>query len=377
MHSPEPQGLKLGQAAKTIRNLLVGAYPVPEAPNRVYSNPDFLELAAVATARKSSLAEAAEAVPHLPDADTFHLHLHACPAQEVFDAFQATLDGVLGVARALGFLRDAVPVAIDRHNEPWYGADTPWMVGMEKKAGTNWAHAYLTSKRIVDPRVPLDLERLTPLRDQHAALKDSLQRTQDRQTVDRWLLDAGFYTRDDLELLVATGKDFLVAAPQRNKFIRRWADEAYRDRVRVDLNHHVATRLHRVGGDDGPMVLLVFHWEPDAKKPLGEALFVHARPPPPEGQALTPQALDGGAHEYRERWDIETGYRIDEDLRLRSTTNQYPNRLFLTCIVLLLEAFWRIVRHARAQRDPEAPELTLPRFRRLVRGERVPDRRPS
>lgn len=342
-----------------------GACPVLEAPNRTYSNADFVELAAVATGRHSSLAAATEAVPCLPDSDTFHAHLHAYTPEAVYDAYQRTLDDVLALARSLGFLRGPVDVSIDRHNEPSYGKHAPWVVGMEKKAGTNWAHAYLTSKRNVDPRVTLDMQRLSPFRDQHAALADLLRSTTRRQEVKRWLLDAGFYNQKDLRLLLATGKAFLVAVGGSTQVPKALLDEAWRTRQRVDLNHYVAWCRHRVGGNDRPEVVLVFHWEPDTsrrkkKSVSDESLFIHARRPPQDGEVLDVAALDRDAHEYRGRWNIETGYRTIEDLRRRTTSHVYTNRLYLTLIAVLLDVAWRLVRHARRRRG--RPTLALPHF---------------
>ena len=352
------------QTRRTIRNLLAASYAWPEPPNRTYDRGDFVELAALAMGRGHSLAMASHVHPRLPDSDTFHRHLHGATADRIFAAFQVSLNGLLDAAGALGWLGPSI-VAIYRHNEPVYGKRQPYMVAMKKKAGTTWGHAYLTSQRVGEPRLTLDVQRLHALRDQHAALADLLVNTGQRQHVSAYLLDKGFYNQMDLALLLATKTWFVVPVPL-TKRVHAWADELRRTRTRVAYGRFVATRRHRVGdAQSGSEVVQVFVWEPDPDEPLGEALFVYACP---QGRPL--DELYEWSRTYRKRWGIETGYRTLEDVRLRTTTHVYANRLYLSLVAVLLDVAWRLVRHG--QRRREAPVLTLPRFRLLLASEPGP-----
>lgn len=327
-----------------------------ERPNQAYDRADFIELASIAAARRQSLHHTSQRLTRLPDSDTFHLHLSAVRADRVFDAFQTTLDPMLEVARSLDWLQPC-DVALDRHDEAYYGQDVSFTVGCKNRRGTNQAHAYLTSQRLSEPRLPLDLERVHPLRSQHDALADLLERTERRQPVATYYADKAFYNRRDLERLLATGKDFVVAVPQ-NRLIKRLERELVRTRVRVHFGRFVATTRHRVGHPvKGPEVVLVFHWEPDPKKKTGESLFVYAT-----RNEAGPERLHAWAEAYRTRWGIETGYRILDRLRIRTSTTAYPNRLWLSCLAVLLDCAWRLVRHARTRRDPGRPVLTLGQF---------------
>lgn len=356
MRRPVNPRVPARQTRRTVRSLLGQAYPWPEPPNRIYDRGDFVELAALATARGQSLAEASRIHHRLPDSDTLHLHLHDRTADEVFQAFQHSLNGMLDVARDLGWLDPAALVAIDRHNEPVYGAEQPWMVPMEEKAGTNRAHAYLTSQRLSEPRLTLDLQRMHGIRDQHQALADLLNATKKRQAIKALLLDKGFYTQKDIQLLIATQDWFVVPIPL-TEHVHKWANELYRDRTRLDFGRFIAFRRHRVGHPTrGPLIVQVFVWEPDPEEPSGEALFAYACP-----QERPLAELNEWARTYRRRWGIETGYRQLEEQRLRTTSHVYQNRLFLTCIAVLLDTAWRLLRHARG-RKTGARILTLPQF---------------
>jgi hypothetical protein len=329
-----------------------------ERPNRTYDRSDFVELVALATGRAQSLALASRTHPGMPDSDTFHLHLHAAKPGHVYDAFQACLDQLLALARTLHWLDEPVDVAIDRHNEPNYGAEQPYMVGMERKAGTNRAHAYLTSQRLGEPRLTLDLQLLNGLRHQTLALADLLRQTLRRNpTLRSLLLDKGFYTIDDLALLLATGQDFIVPIP-KTKHLHKVEAELYRTRQRVGVTaRFIAWRRHRMGeGSKGPDIVQVIRWEPDPEEPMGERWFAYAC-----ARETTVDEFDQWATRYRTRWGIETGYRTIEDLRRRTTSHVYGNRLYLTLIAVLLDVAWRLVRHARRRRG--RPTLTLPQLR--------------
>lgn len=355
MRRPEHPTGETRQAQRTIRTLLRDSYPLKERKNRTYDRASFVELASIAAARRQSVHHVSQSVSRLPDSDTFHQHLHAYKADEVLEAFQRTLDQIVGIAGGFGWLRPC-DVALDRHDEANYGKDHTFTVGCKNRRGTNHAHAYLTSQRLAEPRLSLDLERLHPFRSQHEALSDLLEHTEKRQPVTTYYADKAFYNRRDLALLVATGKNFVVAVPQ-SKHIQRLEKEVIRTRVPVHFGRFVATTRHRVGGDDGPEVVLVFHWEPDPTKKTGEHLFVYAT-----RNEASPEQLHAWAEQYRSRWGIETGYRIQDRLRIRTSTTAYPNRLYLSCLAVLLDCAWRLVRHARTRRDPTRPVLTLNQF---------------
>lgn len=328
-----------------------------ERPNRTYDRADFVELVAVATGRRQSLATASQSHPGMPDSDTFHLRLHAATPTQVFDEFQARLEELIDLARTLHWLDEAVDVAIDRHNEPVYGEEQPWMVGMQEKAGTKRAHAYLTSQRLGEPRLTLDLQLLNGLRHQTLALADLLRQTLRRNpNLRSLLLDKGFYTAHDLALLLATKKDFIVPIP-KTKAMHGVEAELYRTRQRVGVTgRFIAWRRHRVGDPKtGPEVVQVIRWEPDPEEKTGEAWFAYAC-----ARETTVEEFDEWATRYRTRWGIETGYRSIEDLRRRTTTHVYANRLYLTLIAVLLDVAWRLLRHARRRRG--RPTLTWPHF---------------
>jgi len=95
-----------------------------------------------------------------------------------------------------------------------------------------------------------------------------------------------------------------------------------------------------------------------------EDLFVYAC----AREADTEQLLAWGKG-YRRRWGIETGYRVLEHNRLRSTTQYRSNQVFLSYVAVLLVNLWRIVRHAGQLRCPEEAPLSFPVFREwLLRG---------
>lgn len=355
------------QAQKTIRTVLRDSFPMVERPNRTYDRADFVELIALASSRDQSLAMASQTHPGMPDSDTFYLHLKSAKPTEVFDAFQTCLDELWSLARALHWLDEPVDVAIDRHNEPNYGEEQPYMVGMERKAGTNRAHAYLSSQRLGEPRLTVDVQLLNALRDQHHALADLLRQTLRRNpTLRSLLLDKGFYTLQDIKLLLDAGRDFIVPVP-KTKHLQKVEAELYRTRQRVGVTaRFIAWRRYRIGEDHtGPEIVQVIRWEPDPDEPTGETWFAYAC-----RRETTVEEFDAWATRYRTRWGIETGYRTLEDLRRRTTSHQYSNRLYLTLAAVLLDVAWRLVRHARRRRG--TPVLTWPQFQLELEQEPAP-----
>ncbi len=365
MHATATHNTHPNQLRRTLRTTLDTFAHASSAPNAIYTPGDMIELVAVATGRRESLHHAGTTYTRLPSSDAFHAPLHeACP-DALFTSFQATLDDQLTLAGTLGYLDQACMVGLDKHEEAWYGQDGPWLVGTNQCPGTTLAHAYLTSQRLDDPMLTLGLERLSPFRDQHAALEDLLEATLARQRVDLFLADKGFYTIQDLSLLVDTGRDFVVPVPA-NQVPGDLVDTCRAERVPVGGQRFVAADQHTLDTRNGRVtVTLVFLWEPAAdpqERMQGKQdLFVYAC----QASALDadPEQLLAWGKAYRSRWGIETGYRVLEDNRLRSTTQYRSNQVFLSYVAVLLVNLWRIVRHARLLRCPEEKPLSFPVFR--------------
>lgn len=232
--------------------------------------------------------------------------------------------------------------------------------------GTRLSHGYLTTQRLDDPMLTLGLERLSPpLRGQHAALADLLDATLARQSVDLFLLDKGFCTVQDLALLVDRGRDFVVPVPA-NQVPSDLENACRAQRVHVAGQRFVASGKHTLEGKQGTVtVTMVFVWEPaqDPRDRMNgrEDVFVYACAP--EASKAGPEQLLAWGKGYRQRWGLETGYRVLEHNRLRSTTEYRPNQVFSSYVAVLLVNLWRIVRYARALRCPESRPLSFPVFR--------------
>lgn len=331
MNNPTPASrtIEPAQLRKTLRNVLRPAYACAEAPQREYPNEDFVELAALAAARDKSLHVTSTTNGRLPDSDSFHDHLADQTYAHILKAGQAALAGLLDLAEDLGWLGPSA-IAIDRHDEPYYGDDASiHVVRTKNKAGTNKAHAYLTSCRLSEPRIGLALEPMTVFRDQHDALQDLLETTLARHPVTVAFLDKAFYTAKDLRLLLDVGVDFVVAAP-RNQAIRALAEAVRPAARRVAPARHVAAVPYTVGDKDRVDVTLVLQWRPDPDEEGEEILFAYAT------NTFRPLATHHEhAEAYRTRWGIETGYRITESARIRTSTTKWPNRIFLSLFAIL------------------------------------------
>jgi len=364
MQAQDTHARRIKQARRTLRNLIRPAYPYDPPANARFETADYVELAALAMGRRTSISDASITMrdrgnTRLPHADTFHEHPHALDEdpRAVLDAFNTALDGIIDAVRPAGWL-PAGPVAIDGHCEPYHGDHhNDWVVGNKGTRGTNWAHKYLTSQRIQEPKIQLGLEPVTPKRGRSSALASLVLSTMLRMEVTLWLLDREFYNRMDLRTLMATGRDFAIPVP-RDRRPRQQEDAAWRAKSRVGARY-VSIMPHDAGDADGSIpVFHVYQWRPDEKEPSGWRLFVYATPHKP-----TLETADARADEYRTRWTIETGYRLTEEVRLRTTTTHYPNRLLLSCLALLLDAYWRLVAYAKSLRDPQADTITSRQLR--------------
>lgn len=380
-------------SSNEIRRLAHALFPLlhrhlrlPRPAGALFSSEDCLALPLLSDLQRTSPEHAAREAHLLsqlhrdgrrtafPSADTALLALHALPAHELLADLQRLLDDQVSHAAPNSAIPRDQPLILagDCHDIPTYhrkhprkvptrprpSRALPLAVSTQPKNGTTLAYRFLTLTTTRGAPLTVAALPFVPL-DQTApklleALADAERRLARRP--DLLLYDGAAYGTPTLLALESTRIPFLVRAPQNRRLaalcrqhagllcfvlpdfpVRATPDRVDDPQARVTLVA-VSRRLLDEARIDVP------HTEQSTK------WFLYAtnlRPRPGESDRQFALRI---ALLYKERWQVETGYRGIEELRGFTHTLRYDVRLLQFFLAVVLANLWALQR----QRTGEA-----------------------
>ena len=127
--------------------------------------------------------------------------------------------GLIATMRGKGLFKNPVKVAIDWHDEMFYGDhETDGVIGTKNKAGTNYAYEYATASVVVENMrfaiavIPVGKRTILAM---VIMLLQIIQSHGIRISV--LLMDGGFFSIDLINYLNSTGTNFIMHAPKMAK----------------------------------------------------------------------------------------------------------------------------------------------------------------
>lgn len=301
-----------------------------------------LETVMLATGRRSSVTDASEHHPLLHP-DTIFDHLRAFTHEAVETSVRAMNTRVLQAAKQRGKLPAQGKVGIDLHVDPEYTAKHTGSIGYKDLPGTDYGMAYLSADLLEDPRFTLSFKPVHQLTNREDALRFVVEEALRWIDATLFLLDRGFQAAYAFRLFTQAGKRFVIPMIS-NPRLQALEREAWRLKQAIPNTPYAwhLVRDYDIGPSKGEkaVVNVVIFYEPDPKEPGKLKPFIFATN---VGEVTAAQAMDWAEH-YRQRWGIETGYRIKDTLRLRTTSDHYPTRLLLQLFTIPAYNLWILCR---------------------------------
>jgi hypothetical protein len=229
-------------------------------------------------------------------------------------------------AKEKGALAKKVVVAIDLIFIPYYGKMTRWVNGGKPKDGTSYFHVWATL-RVVSPArrftlkaIPvkcgcLDAACMAKIVDELLAEAKSLN-----LRVELVLLDKGFCWREIIAQLQAAGYKFLVAA-KRDKEVKK----AILDYFKTGKGE---VRIFGKGKGEGRVTfnLSIHRFKKQRRKRVHNILELYGAFATNLGFKEELRVWERLPQDYRRRWGIETGYRVDGGFRAMTTSKDESSR---------------------------------------------------
>jgi hypothetical protein len=312
-----------------------------------------------ASAEQASIEATCADLEAVADSNTVREHLNEALRMADIRLHEAEMNHALAASIPLGMRREGVEVAIDFHDEPFYGK-TPEVKaltcrGQAKKGTTHFiriASAYVIWRQV---RLTLAVVYVLPGDDTLTVLQRLLRRLNTLGFKAKVLyLDKGFASTPILRYLTETHQPAIIACPIRGKTkgTRRLCTgrSSYRttytftDGTPADLAV-VATLVPDKSGQRRRkwVLFMVIHldWSPD-------------------------KVYD----QYRRRFGIECSYRLLRRVRALTTSLNPALRFFLLGVGLVLVNTWVLLRWEFARAAGRGPRRVDPqrfRFHRFVR----------
>lgn len=343
-------------------NLAQKSFKVPTRYNCIYSQRDILraltflsietKYAKGGLKKLSKRFRRAHKPDKAPDSDTFLLRLKQISSKKAKLMLSKLNRQVLDTAKAKGAFRRMVDAAIDITYIPYYGKKiTQYVVGGECKKGTSYFHCWATL-RIVSPGRRFTLKARPVKRselDSDEMAKIVLELLAEAKSLDAHirfvLLDKGFYNKAVIVALKSSGYKFLVAA-KRDKDEKEAILDYFRTR-----KGQVRSFSKGQGKDKVQFRLSIHRFKPRKRRHARNILELYGAFATNLGWKEALRVWKKLPEDYRGRWGIETGYRVDGGFRAKTTSTDERLRFIYYGYMVFLENLWTLHNMGEARRQ--------------------------
>jgi len=272
----------------------------------------------------------------IPSADTVFNYIYENDIEEILSVFRKVTSEVLALT---GIPEEPVDVAVDFHDEGYYSDKNDKGVrGIKPKNGTSWGHSFFTIDMLWDPKLTLDIVNLTRLNKDYAILIEGVVNRLRAMgiKIGTAFLDREFFNPPSILTLSSIGVDFIMAASS-NKRIKRMLEEHKR-------KNGVTPMIFKYGFKDkrSPEFYLVAIPNPDYdpkddKKKAEFHLFATSI-----NFGSVEEFVKRVPEEYRRRWNIETGYRVKNEFKIRTCSKKGVARVLFFVVQSIMHNFLNV-----------------------------------
>ena len=337
MREPTPaQSIRLTDQQTLHDTMIVAHQHIPLTANGYRcQTPDLWRLLLAAAARRSTIEAVCADLPGAPDANTVRGYLTEQLPVAGIGQLEQQWNNLLSSLIPDWLRHRPQEIAVDFHDEPYYGRETPddadnWVCRGEARAGTTRFYRCATAYLMLhDVRLTLAVVFVKPKMDKLAILKRLFSAVRAAQISIKCLYaDKGFCCIEVLRYLKRRALPAIVAMPMRGK------QAGSRALCRGQRSYWTTYTLQSAehGRLSVPLaVVRTYQRRRSGRRQVRWLLYVclHISAP-----------LVRVRRRYRRRFGIETGYRLMEQVRARTTSPNPALRFLLMGVALLIVNMW-------------------------------------
>ncbi len=330
---------------KFTANLLSEHLKFPAAKNSLYTNSDLNQCLIHLSLREdysesglTNLSVRCDVPNRVPTGRTFRGRIERVHETQIRKALTQANDHVLQVLKSYGVFKRKAVVAIDYTRQLFYGnPDVKNVIGGKKERGTTWGYCY-ASIHIVEAGRRLTLYTMTinQFTEKAEAVEKLLSEAKARGVhIGLVLLDRAFFTIDVITTLKRLGLRFIIPAVKNDKV--KEAIRSY-DKAEPVKRFILGDRKNNVSFN------LAIYQRPGEHLPQKKKLSVYDLYfgfATNLSRALAARLPSFIPSEYRRRWGIETGYRVQGNAEAKTTSRMYVLRLLYHLTSVFVYNVWQ------------------------------------
>jgi IS4 transposase len=289
---------------------------------------------------ESAVAELKRKNPEakIPSADTIHNYIKTNKIDDIVSSFRKINREFLAITKIPATPQDA---AADFHDVEYYGdRNTPEIRGIKPKNGTSWAHSFLTIDLIGAKKITLDVKNVNGLNKNYSVLLNGiLDHVRSMKIILKTLfLDREFFNSSAVSTLDDRNVNFIMAAKSNQKIDRLLKAHVEKEgRTPLITNYQFK---------DVPSFYLICipnpNYDPLKKKGAGNReFFLFATN---TSFNSVEEFIQRVPEEYRKRWNIETGYRVKNEFKIRTCSRSPVTRVLLFIFQCILYNYLNLLK---------------------------------
>lgn len=313
------------RAYKWITKLLNDHIDLNLSPGAVFTQVQHLTLLVLAALDNTSVEAIAKDRHHLPSADTVLGVIKKLDWKDLKKGFDKILDASLLQLRKRRMLWGSVTLAVDFHDDRYYGnKDDEGVVGTKPERGTCYAFRIATIEIVMLGR-RFTLAELPFRKGMKKAdiVEHLIQKAEKYVKIREVLLDGGFYEAEVIERLKKLKVKYIIRADKskklRNQLKRANKERGYKSSWTVDK--------------EAETTLMAFY----AKKKKDERKEWYAWVTNIDASPKKIWKI------YKRRWGIETGYRVKGDFQANTCSKNFTVRVMYSLLAICLYNLWVLV----------------------------------
>lgn len=288
-----------------------------------------------------------------PSGETFRRYVRMfdeLDENEVTEMFDAIEELLWEIADQRGLTDNFTDVAIDEHSWLFYGqSNAPRITHVDPKRGTNKAYEFLTMSIVGDrgEKFTVGVKLVASRQEKYEAVKELLNKADDKLYVRDALLDRGFYGTLYARAMKETGVHFVARSQVGTKAKKMWknaedgvnVERVTMSRSRAPYVSVEVTRFVVPARDDADAEFMAFITDREMTKKEARKI----------------------GRNYKRRWGIETSYRVINDFLPKTTSKDVALRTWYYRMGALLYNVWVLVNAVMCETlgiDPDSPPVT-------------------
>ena len=313
-----------------------------------------------------------------PDADTLLYHLSKFSFQEVQSIMEKLNAVIFQEARRhfqRGFWKKAVPIAIDFTDLPFYGKKSvPGIVGGKKKASTHWHYRFI-ALTIIQKQVRFTLAVLPvlPFDTTVPLLKRLIKKAEQFIQIKYIEADRGFFTKEVIHFFMQRNYKFLMPAVKNDR-IKEKIRAFHAGKIAPSFQY----QFKKKNSEKENETFTVFITKAETKKKKSQkprkktkkrqTLFelYHVFATNKKLRKQSTEALQKVADQYRARWGIETGFKMVNFFRIKTTSTNFVIRVFFYLFAVVIYNLWVLYNLLHRHKRQKRYTLPTPRVKMLL-----------